>query len=53
MVDADIGVGALTVTHDASDGFDRGPRFGPRFRRHDDDDDEVGNVGCEDERAAR
>ena len=55
VVDADIGVGALVVRHDRSDEFDDGRRFGPgrRFGRFRDLEDDVGNAGCRDGRAAR
>src|SRR4051812_470383 len=48
IVDADIGVGALTVRHDRSEEIDRGPLGS--FRGVD---DKVGNVGCRETRAAR
>ena len=55
VVDAEIGVGALLVRHDRSDESERGPRFGPGFRNHDDgaDDEGIGNAGCRETRAAR
>ena len=49
VVDADLGVGALVVRHDRSEGFDDGRRFG-RFR---DFEDSSGNAGCRETRAAR
>ena len=51
VVDAQIGVGALLVHHDRSQESDPGPRFGGGFR--DEDGDGVGNVGCQETRAAR
>ncbi len=55
VVSADVGVGALVVRHDRSDEFGDGPRFGggPRFDRDRDFEDEVGNAGCRETRAAR
>ncbi len=56
VVNADLGVGALVVRHDRSDEFDGGPRFGPHGRRFGgprDSQDQVGNVGCRETRAAR
>lgn len=49
VVNANLGVGALVVRHDRSEGFERGPRVG----RFGDGQDEVGNAGCRDTRAAR
>lgn len=53
IVDAEIGVGALLVDHDRSEDFDDGRGFGRDFGDHDDDEDEIGNAGCRESRAAR
>ena len=55
VVNADVGVGALLVRHDRTDDFDRGRRFGegPHSDGDDDLENELGNTGCQETRAAR